>query len=115
MNMGRDNVSVPSGHRLLNAPRIAIPLSSIPAGEYEVKVQAVDGQRVTGPFSQVYTMTVPKKAVLDAPASALTGEKVTVRLIGNIASPEFDFGPDATVVKSEFRQSYDAVWTGKRT
>ena len=111
MNMGRDNVSVPSGHRLLNAPRIAIPLSSIPAGEYEVKVQAVDGQRVTGPFSQVYTMTVPKKAVLDAPASALTGEKVTVRLIGNIASPEFDFGPDATVVKSEFRQSYDAVWT----
>ena len=111
MNMGRDNVSVPSGHRLLNAPRIAIPLSSIPAGEYEVKVQAVDGQCVTGPFSQVYTMTVPTKAVLDAPASALTGEKVTVRLIGNIASPEFDFGPDATVVKSEFRQSYDAVWT----
>ncbi len=111
MNMGRDNVSVPSGHRLLNAPRIAIPLSSIPAGEYEVKVQAVDGQRVTGPFSQVYTMTVPKKAVLDAPASALTGEKVTVRLISNIASPEFDFGPDATVTKSEFRQSYDAVWT----
>lgn len=110
MNMGRDNVSVPSGHRLLNAPRIAIPLSSIPAGEYEVKVQAVDGQRVTGPFSQVYTMTVPKKAVLDAPASALTGEKVTVRLIGNIASPEFDFGPDATVVKSEFRQSYDVTW-----
>lgn len=111
MNMGRDNVSVPSGHRLLNAPRIAIPLSSIPAGEYEVKVQAVDGQRVTGPFSQVYTMTVPKKAVLDAPASALTGEKVTVRLIGDIASPEFDFGPDATVAKSELRQSYDAVWT----
>ncbi len=110
MNMGRDNVSVPSGHRLLNAPRIAIPLSSIPAGEYEVKVQAVDGQRVTGPFSQVYTMTVPNKAVLDAPASALTGEKVTVRLIGNIASPEFDFGPDATVAKSEFRQSYDVTW-----
>lgn len=111
MNMGRDNVSVPSGHRLLNAPRIAIPLSSIPAGEYEVKVQAVDGQRVTGPFSQVYTMTVLKKAVLDAPASALTGEKVTVRLIGNIASPEFDFGSDATVAKSEFRQSYDVTWT----
>lgn len=111
MNMGRDNVSVPSGHRLLNAPRIVIPLSSIPDGEYEVKVQAVDGQRVTGPFSQVYTMTVPNKAVLDAPSSALTGEKVIVRLIGNIASPEFDFGPDATVVKSEFRQSYDAVWT----
>ncbi len=109
MNLGKDNVSVPSDHKLLNTPNIAIPLASIPAGEYEVKVQAVDGQFVTGSFSQTYVMTVPEKSILEAPTSAIVGNSVEVKLLGNVASPTLDFGTDATITPKE-GNVYDVVW-----
>ncbi len=97
MNMERDNVSVPIGHQLLSAPKIKIPLSSIPAGDYEVRVQAVDGMYMTSAFSDVLTVSVPESALLECPSSTYVNIPITVILLGNIDATAVDFGVDAEV------------------
>jgi len=109
MNFGRDGVSVPSGHRLLTAPRIKVPISSLPAGEYEVKVQTVDGMAVTGNFSQPYCFTVSEHAMIEAPMSAMVSTPVRVKVSGNVANPILDFGADAHLSEVE-TGVYDVSW-----
>lgn len=115
MNQDKDGITVPHNHRLLVQPQISIPVKSIPAGEYEVRVQAVDNHNVSGAFSQVYLMNIPEIAEIDAPNSAIVDTPVNVSLIGNSSSASIDFGND-----SEFKQSgnkYEVIWhsEGMRT
>lgn len=110
MNMERDNVSVPSGHRLLNGPRIKIPLASIPAGEYEVRVQAVDGQNLTGAFSQPYALTVSPYTMLEVETETMVGRETPVKVSANVAATSLDFGSDAKITEKG-SGNYTAVWS----
>ncbi len=63
LNMENDEVELPSPIQLLETNKITIPLTSIPAGEYEVKVQGVDRWYSQSKFSQEYDLTVDEVIV----------------------------------------------------
>lgn len=100
MNMGKDDVSVPTNHTLVRGKRFAVPISALPAGEYDVKVQAVDGQLLAGKFSPVYKLTVNKSIAIEAPTEAMIGTPISVKVISN-SDVTVDFGSGANVTKDE--------------
>lgn len=109
MNGGSDVCAIPSGKYLLTSNRITIPIASIPAGEYEVMVQSVDGQNDTSEFSEIYNLTVRTSAVVELPVSGMIGADVAVRVKTNASVSDIDFGSDATVT-SGFGGQHSVVW-----
>lgn len=84
-NGGKNGVPVPTGKQLLSSTRLTIPIASIPAGEYEVKVQGVDLMRDASDFSEVYMMKVVESCGIEIPATGEVGYPVTVRINSNTA------------------------------
>lgn len=84
-NGGKNGVPVPTGKQLLSSTRLTIPIASIPAGEYEVKVQGVDLMRDASDFSEVYMMKVVESCGIELPATGEVGYPVTVRINSNTA------------------------------
>ena len=84
-NGGKNGVPVPTGKQLLSSTRLTIPIASIPAGEYEVKIQGVDLMRDASDFSEVYMMKVVESCGIELPATGEAGYPVTVRINSNTA------------------------------
>lgn len=107
MNLERDNISTPSEHRLLRSPRIRIPLESVTEGEYEIRVQTVDKQYLSGEFSEGLTFRMERPAMLETCTEATVNTPTAVMTKAEAAS--CDFGPDATVTATE--TGFEATWT----
>jgi len=103
------DVALPSPITLLNGTRFTIPLASIPAGEYEVKVQSVDGRMTGSEFSEPYILKVLETSAIDMPASAMIDRAVEVTVRTNAQSAKADFGSDATV-ESTGTGKYTVTW-----
>lgn len=98
LNGGKDGVPVPSSAQLVNSTRYTLPLSVVPDGEYEVKVQAVDSRLATSAFSHPVTISVKSPAVAGLPAESMVGKLTDVRLKAGIAPESVDFGTDSEIV-----------------
>ena len=109
LNDGMNGVAVPAGKMLFATPKITIPIRSIPAGNYEVKVQSVDMQGVQSDFSETLELTVAASGAFDLPASAMIGTTTRVMLYAGINATEVDFGNDAEIV-SFTSQYVDVCW-----
>ncbi len=98
MNLGRDNVSVPFDHTLVTGTTFKIPLANLSSGDYEVKIQSVDGQMLTGAFSESYILTIDSSLSIEIPTDAIVNQPVPVAIRGNVTADKIDFGEDATVI-----------------
>lgn len=98
LNSGKDGVLLPTSARLIEGNRYTIPISNIPPGEYEVRVQGVDRWNMPSPFSEVYLLTVTASGHIEMPVSAVVHKEVEVKVLGN-AGQAVDFGQDAVVTK----------------
>ncbi len=109
LNMDNDEIELPSPIQLLETNRITIPLGSIPAGDYEVKVQGVDRWHAQSKFSETYQFTVLEQSMIDMPTHAWLNWPITMRVIGN-STVEPDFDKDAEVTKTG-QGTYSVRWT----
>ncbi len=109
LNGGLNGVSVPSDAQLISATRFAIPMIAIPKGEYEIKVQAIDGQRLQGDFSQPVYYTVASSGY-NAPKEAMVGNTVTITFNADVHMSDVVYGEDAVVEKIAGQTAY-VYWT----
>lgn len=110
LNGGDASVPLPMPIYLPTAPKFTIPTASIPAGEYEVTVQTIDGQNDGSEFSEVYNLTVRPQALAKLPTSGMVGEPVLLVVLSNTANVEIDFGSDAQV-RSMDATRYSITWS----
>ncbi len=97
LNGGEDDNILPAPIYLNTAPRLTIPIASIPAGDYEIAVQSVDNYNEASPFSETLTFTVRDDAQIEVPTSVMVNTPVKVRISTNSPDIEVDFGQDAEV------------------
>lgn len=107
-NSTKNGVPVPSHKPLISSTMFTIPIANIPAGEYEVQVQGVDGMREASDFSEVYNLVVKESCNLQM--ATTTGLNVVVQAIltGN-TTPTVDWG-EAQVVQVS-NNTYNLTWT----
>lgn len=98
LNGGKDGVPVPSTAQLLNSTRYTLPLSVVPNGEYEIKVQAVDSRLATSAFSQGVTVQLASPSISYMPEETMVWQNTEIRLKSGVAVSEVDFGEDSEVV-----------------
>lgn len=110
LNGGNENCALPAPYYLPTATKFTVPLRSIPAGDYEVKIQSVDFQNETSAFSETLNITVKPSAVIDAPTSAMVGSEVEIKILTNDTDAVLDFGEDSEIVNST-ETSRTVVWT----
>ncbi|MDE5905049.1 FG-GAP-like repeat-containing protein [Duncaniella sp.] len=103
MNMEKDNISAPQRHQLIRGTCMSIPIQALPAGEYEVRVQAVDGQNLTGAFSEPYRMNVSESVSVKAPTNGLVDNNIEIQVRSNTQIDAVDFGENS---------EYEAIGTG---
>ncbi len=108
LNMGNDELNLPSSIQLLGCNRITIPITSIPAGEYEVQVQGVDRWYSQSKFSEVYELTVMDKSLIEMPTTATVDVPVSVKITDN-GNVQPVFGADA--VWEATADGYSVKWT----
>ena len=109
-NSTKNGVHVPSNKQLICGNRFFIPTASIPAGEYEIQVQAVDGQMLESDFSEVYMLTVQETTKIEAPARSEVGAGTIIGINSNIAeSIDWDGGE----VISQEGTLYTVVWNSE--
>lgn len=109
LNGGVDGVSVPTDAYLLSSTRIAIPLISVAKGEYEIKVQAVDGRREAGNFSAPAYCKVSSAGYL-APKETMVNSTVTITFSADINLSDVDYGEGAQIEKNAGQTVY-VYWT----
>lgn len=106
MNGGDDQTPLPSPIRLLTSTKFTIPIASIPAGDYEIKLQTVDTHMGASKFSETLQFTVAEGAYLDLPTTVMLGQLINVNVHTNY-SGDIDFGKDADVEVKENKGSYN--------
>ena len=99
-----------SGVNLFTAPIISIPLTNIPSGDYEVKVQAVDLQDIPGDFSATYELNVNSKGYVSLPECTGIDIETRVKFGADTDPATIDFGQDSRVV-SIVRNSAKVTWS----
>lgn len=112
LNGGVNGVAVPTGTILHNSTKLTIPVGVIPAGDYEVKVQAVDNQWLQGDFSETLRFSVIASAAVDMPTATMVNSAVPVRINAGFTLEDIDFGADA-VVESVEGNIANVHWTSE--
>ncbi len=101
LNSGNSNVPLPVGTQLIGSNRFFIPISSIPAGNYEVMVQAVDGMWLQSEFSDMMTMKVADSASLKMASATMVGISEEIAMLTNLSISDIDFGKGAMIDRTE--------------
>lgn len=107
LNDARDDVPVPVPADLTSGCRYAIPISSLPAGDYEVKIQGVDAWNCASKFSETYLMHVTESAVLSIPPTTEEGQAVTATLYSNT---DKEINWDGAEVTGLSQNEYKVIW-----
>lgn len=110
LNGGENGVAVPSPVRLLTGNQYTIPVTTIPAGEYEVRVQAVDTQWQPSDFSEPLVLIVNEAVRVDMPTSTVVGASVEIDLLSNYDQMLID-GDEGFVRERVTGSKLRAHWT----
>lgn len=89
----------------------AIPISAIPAGMYEVQVQAIDGQNATSPFTEPFTLKVEAAPKIRLPISACAGLSATIIYNGNAGTTAPTWDWDGGTLLAQEGNNYEVVWS----
>lgn len=108
LNGGDAGMPLPQPYPYLTSTRFSIPLASIPAGEYEVSVQALDAWMEQSEFSETLTINVAESATFDAPASVRIDNAATIKVLTN-STEKPDFG-SADVTPTSTPDVYQVAW-----
>lgn len=111
MNGGLNDVRLPSDCHLVAATRFPVPLLALPKGEYEIKVQAVDGRMTPGDFSAPVTIKI-ESAGYEAPEETMVGATVAITFNADVNIRDVDFGEDAVVERTVNQTAY-VFWTSE--
>lgn len=112
LNGGNDNTLLPAPIFLNTATKLTIPITSIPAGEYEVCIQSVDHYNEASQFSETLPFDVSESAGITLPTSVMVNTPVVVSLFTNNSDVEIDFGQDAVVEDLSDRKK-SVTWTSE--
>ncbi|WP_455587515.1 FG-GAP-like repeat-containing protein [Bacteroides sp.] len=93
-----------------SATTYSIPLSVLPAGNYEVQIQAIDGWDATSPFSDVYTLKVEANPQMQVPVAVCAGSSATVTYTGNASASGLTWNWDGGQLLYQDKNNYDVVW-----
>lgn len=110
LNGGNASIPLPWPIYLPTSPKFTIPMASIPAGEYEVSVQTVDGQNDASEFSEVYALTVRPQALAKLPTSGMVGQPVELVVLSNTEGVEINFGSNVKVEGVD-ASHYNLTWS----
>lgn len=115
LNSDKNGVHIPSGKPLLTSNKFSIPIANIPAGEYEVRVQGVDGWYQESDFSETYALNVDPGSYIEMPTSTMVGSPIEVKFIGEASGKENSFGDGAEVSATD--EGIGVRWTtpGRKT
>lgn len=113
MNGGLNDVRLPNDCHLVAATRFPVPLLALPKGEYEIKVQAVDGRMTPGDFSAAVTIKI-ESAGYEAPDETMVGATVAITFNADVNISDVDFGKDA-IVERTLNQTAYVLWTSEGT
>lgn len=105
LNGGIDGVPVPTDAYLLSSTRFAIPLIAVAKGEYEIKVQAIDGRREAGNFSAPAYCTVNSMGY-KAPTEVMAGNTATLTFSPEVNLSDVNYGEDSHVEKIAGQTAY---------
>ena len=110
-NAGNANAAYLPNFRYINATQYLIPMSALTVGDYEIQLQAVDGQKRMSTFSPTLTIHLDRQ-LIEAPTKACVATDVTVSYAGTSQSgtPVWDFD-GAVVVSGSGFGPYIVQWT----
>ena len=110
-NASNANAAYLPNFRYINATQYLIPMSALTVGDYEIQLQAVDGQKRMSTFSPTLTIHLDRQ-LIEAPTKACVATDVTVSYAGTSQSgtPVWDFD-GAVVVSGSGFGPYIVQWT----
>lgn len=109
LNGDNEDMPLPQPIRLLNSTRFTIPIASIPAGEYEIKLQSVDTHMAASKFSETLLFTVEESALMEIPTTVMLDKVIAVDVRTNFVG-EIDFGEGAVASSHAGGGRYNVVW-----
>jgi len=107
LNSGKNGIPVASNQVLIENNKYFIPISALPAGEYEVKVQGVDLLNAVSDFSETLNLTVLESSNIEMPTTTYTDVEITARLLTNTSTTVDWDGGEAT---STGDNTYSVKW-----
>lgn len=93
------------------APRMEMPLSALPVGEYEIQVQAIDGWDAPSPFSQVVVINVMAQPKVAVPLAVCAGQAATVRYTGTTGAEAPLWNWDGATAMATENNCWQVVWS----
>lgn len=93
----------------------AIPISAIPAGIYEVQVQAIDEQNVPSSFSEPFILKVEAAPKIQLPVSVCAELSATVTYSGNTGTGALTWDWDGGTLLAQEGSNYEVVWSTEGT
>lgn len=116
-NAGDANAAYLPNFRYINATQYLIPMSALTVGDYEIQLQAIDGQKRMSTFSPTLTIHLDRQ-LIEAPTKACVATDVTISYAGTSQSgtPVWDFD-GAVVVSGSGFGPYIVQWatSGNKT
>lgn len=92
------------------ATTYSIPLAVMPAGTYEVNVQAIDGWKATSPFSESYILKVEASPKIQIPTAVCVGKSASINYKGNTGNATLAWNWDGGQVLTNGKNTYEVVW-----
>ena len=93
-----------------NATTYSIPLSVLPAGNYEVQIQAIDGWNATSAFTEAYILKVEANPQMQVPTAVCVGSSATVTYTGNASTSGLTWNWDGGELLYQSGENYEVVW-----
>lgn len=111
MNNMCDEATITPKFQYTSATTYSIPLTAIPAGKYEVCVQAIDGWGATSKFSETYILSVETSVQISVPADVYAGTPVIVNYIGNAQYSDLKWNWDGGELINDLGGNYAVKWS----
>lgn len=111
MNNMCDEATVIPSHIYTSATKYSIPLTAIPAGKYEVCVQAIDGWGATSTFSEIYMLTVETSVQISVPIDVYAGTPVLIGYTGNAEYSDLKWNWDGGELINDLGGNYAVKWS----
>lgn len=111
MNNMCDKATVIPSHIYTSATTYSIPLTAIPAGKYEVCVQAIDGWGATSTFSETYMLTVETSVQISVPTDVYAGTPVLISYTGNAEHSDLKWNWDGGELINDLGGNYAIKWS----
>lgn len=113
MNGEINGALLPNDVRMISATRFQIPLLALPKGDYEIRVQAVDGRMTPSYFSSPVTVKIETPGY-EAPSETMVGASIAITFNADVNIADVDFGTGAIIERTVGQTAY-VYWTSEGT